>query len=115
MARTTKVLGFSVPPEVAEEFEAMAQSERRTKSELFREMFRLYQRYRRRQSQDDEAWLGQLIREANDAPLSEADLLTESQALARYGTQQAKALGYESLDDDDIERIIHDHRREQRA
>ncbi|ETW92966.1 MAG: hypothetical protein ETSY1_41340 [Candidatus Entotheonella factor] len=115
MARTTKVLGFSIPPEVADAFEAMAQSEQRTKSELFREMFRLYQRYRTRQDQSDDAWIMQAIGEGQAAPLSEQELLRESEALATYGAQQAQALGYEDLDDEAIERIIHDYRREQRA
>lgn len=42
MARKTRVLGFSVPPEVAEEYERLARDERRTKSELFREMVETY-------------------------------------------------------------------------
>ena len=42
MARTTRVLGFSVPPEVAEEYARLAESERRSKSELFREMIATY-------------------------------------------------------------------------
>lgn len=42
MARKTQVLGFSVPPEVAEEYERLAKSERRSKSALFREMVAAY-------------------------------------------------------------------------
>jgi hypothetical protein len=42
MARKTRVLGFSVPPQVAEEYERLARDERRTKSELFREMVETY-------------------------------------------------------------------------
>ena len=42
MARKTRVLGFSVPPEVAEEYERLAKRERRTKSDLFREMIAAY-------------------------------------------------------------------------
>jgi hypothetical protein len=37
-----KILGFSVPPKLAEEFEALCAEEHRTKSEMFREMFRSY-------------------------------------------------------------------------
>jgi metal-responsive CopG/Arc/MetJ family transcriptional regulator len=37
-----KILGFSVPPKLAEEFEALCTEEHRTKSEMFREMFRSY-------------------------------------------------------------------------
>lgn len=42
MARKTQVLGFSVPPEVAEEYERLAKGERRSKSALFREMVAAY-------------------------------------------------------------------------
>ena len=42
MARTTRVLGFSVPPDVASEYERLAARERRTKSDLFREMIAVY-------------------------------------------------------------------------
>src|SRR5918999_1742624 len=46
-----KILGFSVPPLLAEEFEEIAKQERRSKSELFREMLRFYQRYRQQRAQ----------------------------------------------------------------
>ena len=46
MARKTRVLGFSVPPEVAEEYERLAKRERRTKSDLFREMIAAYKAHR---------------------------------------------------------------------
>ena len=108
MSRTTKVLGFSVPPEVAQAFEEMAQCEHRTKSELFREMFRLYQHYRTRQTEYDDAWVMQMIHEAKEGPMTEAELLKEGQALAHYGARRAKALGYTSLDEESIERIIHE-------
>ena len=62
MSRIIKVLGFSVPPSV-EEVEQVAKAERRTKSELFREMFRVYKRYRQQREQDEECWVMNLIRE----------------------------------------------------
>lgn len=40
--RNTKVIGFSVPPEVHEEIVEYASRENKTKSELFREMVALY-------------------------------------------------------------------------
>ena len=42
MPRRTKVLGFSVSPEIADEYERLAKHERRSKSELFREMIAAY-------------------------------------------------------------------------
>ncbi len=46
MSRQTKVLGFSLPPEMAKEYEDLAKKERKTKSELFREMIELYKQFR---------------------------------------------------------------------
>jgi len=46
MNRTTKIIGFSVPLVVVREVEGLAKEEHRTKSELFREMVRVYRRYR---------------------------------------------------------------------
>lgn len=45
--RTSKILNISVPPEMYEAIEAVAQEENRTKSELIREAFRHYQFIRR--------------------------------------------------------------------
>ncbi len=45
MGRTTQVLGFSVPPEVANEVEALAAREGTTKSELFRRMVEAYKEH----------------------------------------------------------------------
>ena len=42
MARKTKVLGFSVAPEIAEEYEQLAIRSRKNKSELFRQMVETY-------------------------------------------------------------------------
>lgn len=46
MGRTARTLGFSVPPAVAEEIDRLAAEEGRTKSELFREMVRVYRAHR---------------------------------------------------------------------
>ncbi|MGA3026581.1 MAG: ribbon-helix-helix protein, CopG family [Bryobacteraceae bacterium] len=63
MSRTTRVLGFSVPPTLVEEVEQTARQERRTRSELFREMWRVYRRYRLLRDRD--RWVMTLIEEAN--------------------------------------------------
>ena len=42
MARKTKVLGFSVPPAIADEYERLATRQRKSKSELFRERVEAY-------------------------------------------------------------------------
>lgn len=43
MGRTTKTLTVSVPPEIFEEVAKLARLERKTKSELFRDMVRVYE------------------------------------------------------------------------
>ena len=64
MARTTKVVGFTVPFSMAEEFDRLAQEEQRTKSELFREMFRVYRSYRHEVAQADKKRVKHLAKEA---------------------------------------------------
>jgi len=46
MPRRTRVLGFSVSPEIADEYERLAKRERRSKSDLFREMIAAYKAQR---------------------------------------------------------------------
>ena len=46
MARTAVTIGFSVPPETAEQVESIARREGRSKSELFRDMVRVYREQR---------------------------------------------------------------------
>src|SRR5438105_1170458 len=97
MSRTTKILGFSVPPAIVKEVETLAKEERRTKSELFREMVRVYRRYRQQRDRDEDRWVMNLIAEAKaeqaESPMSTQEIITDSEALARYGQQQAKKLG----------------------
>jgi len=42
MARTTKIITISIPPEMAEKIEELMKKEGRTRSELFREALRRY-------------------------------------------------------------------------
>lgn len=42
MGRRTKVVGFSVSPEIAEEYERLTARQRTSKSELFRRMVETY-------------------------------------------------------------------------
>lgn len=113
MARTTKVLGFSVSPEIANAFEGVAQSERRSKSELFREMFRVYQQYRTKRTVFDDQWVMDIVREAKENPMSDEELLVESKRLASSATQRIKEMGLEHLTDDDVQDIIYAHRAQQ--
>src|SRR5258708_9715853 len=115
MSRTTQILAFSVPPAVVKEVEALAKQERRTKSELFREMVRVYERYRTHRELDEQRWIENLIAEAKAEeaanPMSVAEMLKEADRIARYGERQAKKLGIKPKD---IDRLIHEYRRERK-
>lgn len=112
MGRVTKVIGFSVPPALAEEVERVANAERRTKSELFREMFRVYQLYRKQREQEEERWVMNLIREAQAEqekhPMTPEELVRERQEIGRYGAEQARKLGIKPRD---VGRIIDESRK----
>jgi metal-responsive CopG/Arc/MetJ family transcriptional regulator len=116
MSRTTKIMGFSVPPTVVKEVENLARQERRTKSELFREMVRVYRRYRDRRDRDEGRWIMGIIEEARAEreknPVGIEDMLKESDRLSRYGARQAKKLGIKPKD---IDRIVHDYRARKQA
>ena len=75
--RSSRVVAVSVPPESAETFERIADEEGRNKSELFREMLRVYRTYRE---------TGQF------------------ESLQRYGAARARALGVH--DEQDVERLV---------
>jgi len=103
VARTSKNIGFTVPPRMAEEFERVAEEEGSTKSELFRRMFRLYQSYRTPRgdrTQAPDAWVERLIMEAQEAerqaPMSAKEYRAEIERAGRYGAKRAKALGVSS-------------------
>jgi len=116
MSRTTKIMGFSVPPMVVKEVETLARQERRTKSELFREMVRVYRRFRAQQDRDEDRWISGIIEEAKTEqehnPMSAEEMLRESDRLSRYGAHQAKKLGIKPKD---IDRVVHDYRARKQA
>ena len=112
MSRTTRILAFSVPPTVVKEVETLAKKERRTKSELFREMVRVYGRYRTQRELDEQRLTASLIAEAKAEqlkhPMSVEEMLKESDRIAQYGERRAKKLGIKPKD---INRLVHDYRR----
>jgi metal-responsive CopG/Arc/MetJ family transcriptional regulator len=79
--RASKVLAVSVPPATAEEFDRLAEAEGRNKSELFREMLRVYRGYRETRT---------------------------FESLQRHGAAQARRLGIR--DERDVERLIDEFR-----
>jgi hypothetical protein len=113
MGRVTKVIGFSAPPAMVEEFERLAQDEGRTKSELFREMLRLYRTYRKQMEQAEEARLDQLVErvlgEEQESPMTEEEKDKTERALGRYGARKAKALGI--TNEEDVDHIVYETRK----
>ncbi len=81
MGRSTKTLTVSLPPRIYEEVARLAEQENKTKSELFRDMVRVYEDFL-----DERRW----------------------RRLRRTGTDSAKRLGLES--EEDIEELIHEVR-----
>ncbi len=116
MSRTTQILAFSVPPAVAKEIEALAKQERRTKSELFREMVRVYERYRAQRESDEQRWVENLIAEAKAEeakhPLSVEEMRKESDRIARYGERRAKKFGIKPKD---VNRLVHEYRHSRKS
>ena len=81
MARKTAVLGFSVSPEFAKEYEQLAEREGTTKSDLFRRMVETYKTERAEQ---------------------------EFFALQRKTRRRARKAGV--LTEEDVERIVFENR-----
>ena len=82
MPRTSRVLAVSVPPDAAAEFDRLAQREGRNRSELFREMLRVYRVYLETQT---------------------------FESLQRYGAARASRAGIRT--EADVERAIRNARR----
>lgn len=116
VTRRYKIIGFSVPPAIADEIEDIARRENRTKSELFREMFRVWEeRKQTEREREFEYRLTKALVEAEDekkrSPRPEDQLLAESLELARYGQQQAEKLG---ITENKIDRIVYEERQKAR-
>ncbi|HLB62676.1 MAG TPA: ribbon-helix-helix protein, CopG family [Actinomycetota bacterium] len=79
--RSTRVLTVSVPPEAADDFERLAEREGRNRSELFREMLRVYRAYEETRT---------------------------FESLQRYGAAQASRRGIKT--EKDVERLIREAR-----
>lgn len=82
MKRPSRVLSVSVPPDTAKDFDQIARQEGRNKSELFREMLRVYRIWRETE---------------------------RFESLQRYGAAQARRLGIQS--EEDVERLIQELRQ----
>lgn len=80
MGRTTRVMGFSLPPKIARAIEQTAQAEQKTKSELLRDMWEAYK----------------IVREER-----------EFTGLQRAARRQTRAAGLEIRSEEDVDRILH--------
>jgi predicted transcriptional regulator len=111
MPRVTETIGFSVPPPIARRVERMAKAERRTKSELFREMVRVYERYSAERERFDASWVKGVIEETQAEerrhPTPPEVMKRDSEELRLYGIAQTKKLGLKTKD---VDTIIHAHR-----
>lgn len=81
MARATKTLTVSLPPRLYEEVERLATQEQKTKSELFRDMLRVYEDFL-----DERRW----------------------RRVRRSGEESARRIGIKT--EADIERLVHEAR-----
>lgn len=81
MGRTTRTLTVSLPPRLYEEVERLAEEENKTKSELVRDMIRIYEDYL-----DERRW----------------------NRLRRVGAETAAR--YDLRSEKDIERLVHEAR-----
>lgn len=102
MPRITETIGFSVPPPIARQFERLAKTERRTKSELFREMVRVYEHYSKKRERFDEAWALRLMQESQKEerlrPMTPEEEEREEAELNRYAEAQTKKAGIKEKD-----------------
>lgn len=80
-SRHSRVVSVSLPPDLADDFERIADEEQRTRSELFREMLRVYRAHRE---------------------------LQEFELLQRYGAARGEDLGV--LSEDDVLALLEEER-----
>jgi hypothetical protein len=103
---------------MVKEVETLAKEERRTKSELFREMVRVYNRFREQRDRDETRWVANLIREANaeqaKKPMTVDEIIQQSEQLARAGAKRAKKLGIKT-DPRSVNQLIHERRKTRRS
>lgn len=118
MARMTKTIGFTAPPSLIQEYEQIAQEERRTKSELFRRMFSAYKTYRKQLEQAEVERFERLINEAmlagqrekQDPTITDKEYDQLEADLVRYGAEQTTKIGIDVTDENSINDLIYAER-----
>ena len=105
VARRYKTIGFSVPPMIAERIDAVVRERQFTRSELFREMFRLWEKENRRDPDSDEAIM-RLFAEVKEQerrnPTPEEESLKFFQELGKDLRKRAKKRGLIVTEDGEI-------------
>ncbi|MCK7582246.1 MAG: ribbon-helix-helix protein, CopG family [Chromatiales bacterium] len=97
MRKNVKIIGFSVPVELAAEVDELVRRERRTKTEVFQAMFRLYQQESRKQEAAFDRRVLAVIAETEEEKRTNQktpEALTAAfENYARYGAERAEAVG----------------------
>lgn len=105
MSRTYKTVGFSIPPAIAERIERTAVARNMTRSELFREMFRVWERETRLDPDSDEAILKLAAEEKEKErlnPTTVEERLREFEEIRRNLLERAHSLGLSVTEDGEI-------------
>lgn len=108
MARTYKTVGFSIPPTIAERIERTAKARNMTRSELFREMFRVWEKDALLDPDSDEAILKLAAEEKEKErlnPTSMEDDIRFFTALREDLQRRAKERGLTVTEDGEIVEI----------
>ena len=112
MGKTAKVITFSVPPVLEQEVKQLAKAQGRTQSELFREVWQVFKRYRQQQEHEEDRWIMNLIQEAKEEqetnPITQGELSKEDQKL-RQRLQQP------GLTEQEISQEIEAYRAQRRS
>lgn len=105
VARTYKTIGFSIPPQIVERIERTVRERNMTKSELFREMFRVWEKGERLDSDSDEAILRLAAEEKEKErlnPTTVEERLREFEEIRRNLLERAQSLGISVTEDGEI-------------
>ena len=105
MARTYKTVGFSLPPRIVERIEEATKTRNMTKSELFREMFRVWDREDQRKANADEELIAYFAKVKEEARKNPTPLEVDMEFYKEIGNdlqRRAKERGLVVTDDGEI-------------
>lgn len=112
IVRKYQTIGFSVPPAMARRIAALVKARQSTRSEFFREMFRVWEQQQARQTRQDRdsdqaiLRLAAAVRAAERArPTPQRDTQRFFAALGRDLRQRARRLGLTITEDGEISEI----------